>query len=188
MKDKQQEEEKFLFEDNYDLVNFFFNFYFSAKILNHFQRLNFARAGFDADMIIEMTEKQRKLVKLKVKLFFEQKENRVRNFFQNLAIVKNLSLLNKIKNKFDEFFYPENLDNYIYFKEFAGKHSKFRRNKESITIKFIFSAVYNHSKYMIARFMKFPNNRKIIILLMLSVISYMVLLMSHLLRRLKKAD
>jgi len=143
--------------------------------------LKFSDDEFDLENIIKETEKQRKLNKEKIKNYFEWEDNRIKRYFINLRMTN--SIFSKFYKKYlEDYLFPENLEDYIYFKDkqiFKEKRNLYKNKNDEISF---FGVILYFPKMILSKFMKMSNGRKLTIFIIMSFISYLVLVISNLLR------
>lgn len=94
----------------------------------------------------------------------------------------NVIFSNKLKEYLNCIFLPNNIDDFIYFKNKKKKFIKI----ENLNKKRNYDFLMYYPKCLKERFMKMPNGRKLVIFIMMSFISYLMLVISHLLKNKEK--
>lgn len=92
------------------------------------------------------------------------------------------------KNYVDDYFFPDNIEDHIYFKEKADKNTKKIFKKSLLDQGGFLVKIASYPRICINKFAKLSHGRKIFVFVMMSFISYLVLVISHLLKEKEKHE
>lgn len=105
----------------------------------------------------------------------------------NLRLNENFLFSQFYKSYLNGYFFPENVDDFIYFKNKSFKNNKIERKTYWDKISFLY-AIASYPRIIISNFAKMSYGRKLVVFIMMSFISYLMLVISHILKNKEKYE